>query len=54
VSEDGGVGSRDREGDLGKSRVERLDTDDEILLVVKPERTQKALNLQIGVNGPNT
>lgn len=54
MSEDGGVGSRDGEGDLGKSRVQRLNTDDGILLVVKPESTQKALNLQIGVNGPDT
>ena len=37
-----------------KGRVEGLDLDDTVLLVVETESAEQALNLNLGVGGPDT
>ncbi len=54
VAENGAVGSRDGEGDLGQSRVERLDVDHRIALLVKTQCAEQTLNFDVRVERPDT
>ena len=54
MSENGEVSGGDWERNLGESGVKRLDVDDGVLLVVKPERAQQAVNFDIWVARPDT
>lgn len=53
VAEDGEISGRNRERNLGESGVERFDPDDSIPLIVKAERAQQAVNLDIWVARPD-
>jgi len=54
VTENGEVGGRNRERDLGKSGIERFDADNSVLLIVKTEGVQHTVNLDIWVVRPDT
>ena len=54
VSKNGEISGRDRERNLGKSRIKRFNVDDGILLVVKSESAQQTVNLDVWVAWPNT
>jgi hypothetical protein len=53
VAENGKVSGRNQERNLGESGVERFDADDGVLLVVKPESAQQAVNFDIWVAWPD-
>ena len=53
VLENGNVSGRDWERNLGESGVERFNVDNSILLVVKSESAQQAVNLDIWVGRPD-
>lgn len=54
VTEDGAVGGRHGEGNLGQSRVERLDVDHSIALLVKTQCAEQTLHFDVRVERPYT
>ncbi len=54
VTEDSDVGGGDRERNLGKRRVEGLDLNDGVLLVVETESAEQTFDLDLRVGGPDT
>jgi hypothetical protein len=54
VAEDSVIGSRDGEGDLGESGIERFDSNDSVLLVEQSKGAEETVNFNIGVGRPDT
>lgn len=54
MAEDGAVSGGNGEGNLGKSGIQRVYTDDGILLVVETKGAKQSVNLDIRVCGPDT
>lgn len=54
VTKNSDIGGRDGERNLGESRIERLNANDGILLLVKAKCTEKTIDLNFGIGGPDT
>lgn len=52
VAQDGAISRRDRERYFGEGRVQGLDANDGISLIVQPQDAEETLNLNVGIQRP--